>query len=348
MWRAGSGTKGALSSSVRTRTATLDPALSATIVERRPLAYRTKASAGLDRPPHVRAGSSLTWVGRRLGLVQDDANFVALVDSRTGLARAITLPAGEEGKRHFDDLRGNKKHKLDLEACCTIEGPLGSMLLALGSGSKRRRRRIVTIESVAARRPRVSLIDAEALYVALGEVAEFAGSDMNIEGALGLPGTLRLFSRGNGAAKDGRLPVNATGDLDLASLLAYLAAPHDAPVPRLRGVTQFALGELDALPLGFTDAAMAGETLLYTAAAEASKDASDDGRVSGSVIGIIPAKGALRYAPITDADGTRSTDKVEGIVALPGRTDRVLVVVDPDDPTRPSELCDVALGGDWR
>jgi len=44
-------------------------------------------------------------------------------------------------------------------------------------------------------------------------------------------------------------------------------------------------GTLDTLPLGFTDAAMAGSTLLYAAAAEASKDASEDGRVSGSVIG---------------------------------------------------------------
>ncbi|MBP7550975.1 MAG: hypothetical protein KA761_11865, partial [Gemmatimonadaceae bacterium] len=346
-WPAGSGTRGALSNNVRLRSASIDPSLSATIVERRPLAYRAKASPGLDRPPHVRAGSSITWVGRRLGLVQDDANFVALVDPRTGLARSITLPAGEEGKRHFDDLRGNKKHKLDLEACCTIEGPMGTMLLALGSGSRKRRRRIVTIESVAARRPRVSLIDAESLYVALGRVPHFAGSDMNIEGALGLPGALRLFTRGNGAAKDGRLPVNATGDLDLHALLAYLASPEAATIPALHGVTQYELGTLDALPLGFTDAAMAGSTLLYTAAAEASKDASDDGRVSGSVIGIIPAKGALRYAPITDERGRGTTDKVEGIVALPGRTDRVLVVVDPDDPTRPSELCDVSLGGDW-
>jgi hypothetical protein len=333
---------------VLTRRATLDPTLSATIVERRPLRYRAKASPALDRPPHLRAGSSLTWVGRRLGLVQDDANFVSLVDPRTGLARTITLPAGDEGKRHFDDLRGNKKFKLDLEACCTIEGPSGTILLALGSGSKKRRRRIVTIESVAARHPRVSLVDAESLYLALERYEAFAGSDMNIEGALGLPGALRLYSRGNGEAKDGRVPVNASGELALPALLAYLAAPTEAAVPKLTAVTQYELGTLDELPLGFTDAALAGDLLLYTAAAEASKDASEDGRVSGSVIGLIPAKGDLRYAPLTDEAGRRTTDKVEGIVALPGRTDRVLVVVDPDDPTQPSELCDVSLGGSWR
>ncbi len=129
------------------RHARLDPALAATIVSRRPLHYRASAHPSLDRPPHVRAGSSLTWVGNRLGLVQDDANFVALVDPRSGLSRSIALPAGEEGKRHFDDARGNKRFKLDLEACCTIEGPSGTLLLALGSGSKKRRRRVVTVES---------------------------------------------------------------------------------------------------------------------------------------------------------------------------------------------------------
>lgn len=330
------------------RKAKHDSKLSATIVDRRPMRYRAKASASLDRPPHVRAGSSLTWVGARLGLVQDDANFVALVDPKSGLARAITLPALEEGKRHFDDLRGNKKFKLDLEACCTVEGSSGTLFLALGSGSKKRRRRVITIESVAAQRPRVSLIDAESLYLSLEAVAEFAGSDMNIEGALAVHGALRLFSRGNGAAKDGRNPMNASGELEIGALLAYLADPTVAPVPRLTAVAQYSLGELDGLPLGFTDATLAGEVLLYTAAAEASKDASEDGVVSGSVIGVIPSRGDLRYATLTDESGGRTTDKVEGIVAVPGSSDRVYVVVDPDDATRPSELCEVLLAGAWR
>lgn len=329
------------------RRAHLDPALAATIVARRPLRYRASAHPSLDRPAHVRAGSSLTWVGNRLGLVQDDANFVALVDPRSGLARSITLPAGEEGKRHFDDVRGNKKFKLDLESCCTIEGPSGTLLLALGSGSKKRRRRVVTVESVAARHPRVSLIDAERLYLALEEAADFAGSDMNIEGALPLGRALRLFSRGNGAAKDGRTPLNATCDLSLSALFAFLAAPADAAVPKPTAITRYELGDLGGLPIGFTDAAMLGTSLLYTGAAEASKDAAEDGPVTGSVIGVIPAKGDLRYARITDGSGRPTRDKVEGIVALPGATDRVLVVVDADDPGSASELCEVTLSGPW-
>jgi hypothetical protein len=329
------------------RVAAQDPGLSATIVDRRPLRYRAKASTALDRPAHVRAGSSLTWVGARLGLVQDDANFVALVDPKTALARAITLPAGEAGKRLFDDARGNKKFKLDLEACCTIEGPSGTLFIALGSGSKKRRRRIVTIESIASRTPRVSLIDAESLYVSFEAVAAFAGSDMNIEGALAQQNTLRVFSRGNGAPKGARVPVNASAELRVESLLAYLQ-DSSSPPPKLTAITQYALGEIDGLPLGFTDAAILGDATIYTAAAEASKDASEDGRVSGSVIGVIPGRGKLRYATIVDEFGRASTDKVEGIVAMPGRNDGVFIVVDPDDHAKPSELCTVVLTGDWR
>ena len=330
------------------RHARLDPALRATIVSRRSLRYRTVAHPSLDRPAHVRAGSSLAWVGARLGVVQDDANFVALVDPRTGLARSIALPAGEDRRRQFHDALGNKKFKLDLESCCTIEGASGAMLLALGSGSKKRRRRIVTIESITARLPRVSVIDAESLYESLEAASEFAGSDLNIEGALALPGALRLFTRGNGASKRGRDPLNATCELALPALLAYLADPTHAPVPTPRAIAQFDLGVLAGLPLGFTDAAIAGETLLYTAAAEASEDASMDGTVSGSVIGVIPLKGVLRYAPLTDAQGKPTRDKVEGLVAVPGATDRVFVVIDADDPLRASELCEVRLSGPWR
>lgn len=324
-----------------------DPSLAATIVSRRALRYRTVAHPSLDRPLHVRSGSSLTWVGARLGLVQDDANFIALVDPRSGLARSITLPAGEEGARHFDDIRGNKKYKLDLESCCTIEQSGGTMLLALGSGSRKRRRRMVTVQAINARTPRVSLIDAERLYVALEEVEEFAGSDMNIEGALVVQQALRLFSRGNGEAKKGRVPVNATCELALADLLTFLTAPAEAPIPKPTAVTRYELGTLDGLLLGFTDAALVGGVMLYTAAAEASQDASTDGEVSGSVIGVLPKHGDLRYALLTDADGSRCTDKVEGIVGLPGVNDRVYVVIDADDPARPSMLCEVMLGGRW-
>lgn len=95
--------------------------VSARILRTTPLRYAEGADPALDRPAHVRAASAVARVGGRLAIVQDDANFVALVDPATGLAEAVTLPAGEGGLRQFDDLRGNKRFKLDLESCVLLE-----------------------------------------------------------------------------------------------------------------------------------------------------------------------------------------------------------------------------------
>ena len=329
------------------RTAHHDPALRATLVSRTPLLYRAGADPNADRPAHLRAGSSLAWVDERLALIQDDASFVALVDPRSGLADAIALPAGNEGARQFDDARGNKKFKLDLEACCAIPGPHGLRFLALGSGSKKRRRRVVTVEAFGEAAPRITVVDADSLYVLLESTHDFAGSDLNIEGALALANTLRLFGRGNGEARKGRVPLNATCDLSLPGLLDYLAAPGMAPLPAPSAVVQYNLGRLGGLPLGFTDATLLGAVVLYTAAAENSMKASDDGDVSGSVCGVIPPTGDPRYAPITDANGVLVRDKVEGVATVPNTSDRIFVVIDADDATRPSELCEVRLDGAW-
>src|SRR5262245_39254582 len=116
-------------------TASADPALTATVTSRRPLFYRDGPDDAEDRPPHVRAASGLGWVGTELAVVSDDSLFVSLVDPNTGLASAIALPRGPGGLRLFDDRRGNKKEKLDLESCCVLSERGAPCLLAFGSGS---------------------------------------------------------------------------------------------------------------------------------------------------------------------------------------------------------------------
>src|SRR4249920_752185 len=94
------------------RTARHDPSLSAIVVDQRPLYYAAGADAALDRPANVRAGSSLAWVPGGLAVIQDDTNFLAIIDPGTGAVRSIPLPAGKRGVRQFDTERGNKKAKL--------------------------------------------------------------------------------------------------------------------------------------------------------------------------------------------------------------------------------------------
>jgi hypothetical protein len=333
-----------------------DPALVLRLVRQLPLRYTDGADAFLDRPAHVRAGSGLAWVGARLAVVQDDANFIALVDPVSGDATAVVLPAGKHGERQFDTGRGNKKQKFDLEALVSIESPDGPFLLAIGSGSSKRRERMITVHRAGEADEALALIAVPTLYNVLREATDFSGSDMNIEGAVCIGDVLRLFGRGNGEASTHRAPLDATCDLDWPSLRAYLAAPDDVDPPIPRRSRQYALGEAGGVRLSFTDATLAwGDQsaqplVLYTAAAEGSPDSRRDGVVAGSAIGFLDPRGGgmvLRYGLLRDAQGELLPLKIEGIAC--GRADQrqVFVVLDVDNPDEPSMLCELRLDGPW-
>jgi hypothetical protein len=193
---------------------------------------------------------------------------------------------------------------------------------------------------------RVDLRDAAGFYARLREAAEFAGSELNVEGAAWRAGRLVLLNRGNGAASDDRGPVDAICQVDWSALRAHLADPAAHPPPSPESIVAYDLGTLDGCPLNFTDAAAFGDALIYTATAEASPNAVDDGPVTGSALGIIAADGEARFAVFEAADGGRFDGKVEGVARGP-RPGTLYVVVDRDDPHCPSELCEVELAGDW-
>lgn len=352
-----------------------DDRLHARIIGSRALRYDEGADASIDRPPHVRAGSSLAWIGTHLAVVQDDANFLAIVDPVAGGVSAVTLPAGAELRRQFDDSRGNKADKVDLEALASVPQADGSgMLVAFGSGSSSRRESIVLVRTRATPATAdVAVRHVPALFAAIRADASFAGSELNIEGAVYTGGKIRLFNRGNGATRADVHAVDATADLDWTELLTYLNGPEGAPSPRLTDVAQFELGSLDRVRLTFTDAALlctasaAGERkFLYSATAEASPDAIRDGPVAGSAIGIIaeatvgptallaaqPTREwamevSARWTVLRDGGGAPFAGKVEGIVPHQSDGRRAYVIVDRDAGDWPSELCEIALDGPW-
>lgn len=330
------------------RAATHDSRLAARVVERTALQYSGGADAATDRPGHVRAGSGLARVAGGLVVIQDDSHFMALIDpGRPASAHAIPLPAGPDGRRQFGDSRANKHLKLDLEACVALELP-HPLIVGFGSGSTSARESMVLVRDWDRRTPSVRVVDASALYAGLRATTSFAGSEMNIEGAVLVGEVLRLFSRGNGAAGGALQPVNATCDLSWADLLAYLEAPDERAVPRPTRIRQFALGNLDGAPLGFTDAAEWHDAMLFTAAAERSPDAVRDGPVSGSVIGVIGDGETVRWTPIVGEDDSLLREKAEGLALADASGDEMWVIVDADDERRPAELLRVRLEGPWR
>lgn len=319
-----------------------DLTLQATVIKSTPLFYSKGADPTLDRPAHVRAGSSLSWFGDRLALVQDDANFLVLINPQSFEVEAITLPSGEAGLRQFDDRRGNKRFKMDLEACCTVPTPDGDLFLAFGSGSTARREQILMVRESD---PRFTLHQAEALYAELRACTAFSGSELNLEGAIFQAGQIRLLNRGNGAPQGTLLPINATGDLNWDELAAYLHASEPRQPPRLHNVCQYDLGTLNGLELSFTDATTTQRGVMFAMTAEDSPDVTSDGIVTGSALGILDA--TPRWIELRTLDGALFMGKVEGICASRENEQRLFLVIDADDPMLPCELCEVELAGGW-
>jgi hypothetical protein len=324
---------------------TSSSALVARITARAALRYDAGADPREDRPAHVRAGSALahveTHAGPRLVVAQDDAAFLAVValDPRGAVAsvQSVALPAGPGGARQFDEGRGNKMHKLDLECAfvmsdASFEG--APVVVALGSGSAPARERLVLLR-LHGERGALDVVEVPALYAALRAHALLDGAELNLEGAALLPdGAVRLFQRGNGAGG-----VNATFDLDSKALLAH--ARGRGPLPSLERAQRWELGAVDGVRLTFTDAVAVGDEVWVTAAAEASPNAIDDGVVVACALGVL----GRPLSPILDENGRPFVGKPEGLAVDPVDPRRAWIVLDKDDPHAPAELLTLAIDG---
>jgi hypothetical protein len=278
------------------------------------------------RLPGLTSGSALLRGADTLLAVHDDAFRV----SRIALPTLAVTPFVLAG----DGEPLPKSRKPDFESA--VLGPRGELWL-LGSGSTPMRCALARVDLVAAT---VAFVERPDVYGCVADALALAIRP-NIEGAVVEGGRLRLFHRGVGAQR------SAIVDLPLAVL--------DGAPPVALGAQWFDLGALDAVRLGFTDAAIApagapGEMpgkLLFVAAAEDTEDAVADGAVTGSVIGVIDHAGArtrARWTRLAAAYGSPWRCKVEGI-ALDDDLRGAWVLTDADDPARSTVLGRIELGG---
>lgn len=327
-------------------TATHDLQLGARITNAVALHYTSGADATIERPLAVRAGSSLARLGGRIVVAQDDAAFLALLDLATLRVDPVTLPAGADGRRIFEARQGNKQFKYDFEACCVVAVGGEELLLVFGSGSTPRRERVALLRFVD-HQPVVTIVDAHALYAQLRAATDFAGSELNIEGVIFTGAVLRFFNRGNGDPHGQITPVNATCEIPWHALANLLLNGGTTAMPAPTTIVQYDLGAVASCALTFTDATIAAGVVLYSAAAEASPNAIDDGPTTGAALGVIAANCTARYTLLTEANGSPSLRKVEGVLFDPARPTELLLVVDNDDPDAAADLCTVELRGPW-
>lgn len=259
----------------------------------------------------VSAASGLVALRDELYVIADDELFLAVFDLRGRLLRRVALFDGELPEEH----KARKRHKPDLEALALL--PDGS-LLALGSGSTPSRMRSASVDPT--RHELIGVSDWSPLYTELLRSLP----ELNIEGAAVAHGRLWLAQRGNGA-----LGMNACIELDLERACRALArvAPIDASV--LRAIHPVRLGAIEGAPLSITDlCAHPKGGLLFSAAAEPSGSTYDDASVTGSVIGVLDARGevlqCMRVSERCKLEGIAIAQVASGDAAL-------WLVADPDD-----------------
>ena len=312
-----------------------------------------------DRPPHVRAASGLSAFKEYLAVVQDDANWLALIDARDKV-HAVPLPRGPDGARVFSKGRDNKDDKFDLEACITVPGANGHELVGFASGSHPGREWILRVhESISFGTPLTQVVsdpngraelmaeflDATRFYESLRQNHDFSGAGLNVEGAVAVDDDrIMLFQRGNAPHRNGLEPVDATAEVSWAELCAHLADPERTPAPELGNVSHYDLGKLDGIRLTFSDAELLSNgNILYSASAED----PDSGRIAGSVLGVIRKDGAALWAELTDQDGSDFGGKIEGLSRDLRDPMKVHFVIDDDDETIPSEIFEATLSREF-
>ncbi len=260
----------------------------------------------------VAAGSGLAFHRGALVVVADDALVLSRYTTLGAPLGTIRLFEGELP----EDPRERKRAKPDLEALVGL--PDGS-LLVVPSGSTRRRR-----TGAVLRRARVTVVDWTPLY----ERLETELDDLNVEGIAMLGHSLALFTR-----RTGKSGSNAIVRLRLLDTMAAL----QSPAPRLsagllESIRAVDLGAVEGTPLGFTDAARwRGEGVLFSAAAEATDDPIEDGRVVGCIVGRIDATGRVRARWQVAGPA-----KIEGISVVDDQW--LYAVSDADDATINSPL----------
>lgn len=279
------------------------------------------------RPTYLSAASGLVRLNSFLYVVADDELHLGVFGTAgSEPGSLVRLFDGELP----DAKRDRKKQKPDFEALTLLPAyesyPHGA-LLALGSGSKHRRRMgaLIGLDAQGAVDGSPRAVDLSPVLAPLDD----AFAALNIEGAVVSGGELRLFQRGNK-----RNAANAIIRFPLAALLAALSTGQTGAIEP-SAIQPFDLGQIDGIPLCFTDAAALPDgSMVFTAVAEDTDDPYEDGPSMGAAVGMADNGGNLRW--LRRLEGPH---KVEGVDAqMDGDVIRLLLVTDADDIAVPADL----------
>src|ERR687896_997858 len=312
---------------------------SATPEELPPLTLSVLRELDLEQRPapgraaHISAASGVARRGDYVYVIGDDELGLGVFRLSKKAPGALRPALRGELSPNRDE---RKKEKPDLEALTLLppftNRPFGS-LLGLGSGSAPQRQRgfVWGLAADGSLEGEPIELDLSPLYERLRESAP----ELNIEGASALGNRLRLFHRGN--TEQG---FNIVAEVPLGD---FIGGVEDGRIECGDEVIirAYDLGELDGVPLTFSDATpIADELIVFTASAEPDSDPhGTDGEIRGSVVGMIDADGGVERLRTIDRKW-----KVEGVYAsIDARVIDFLFVCDQDDPDVASPLLSAAM-----
>ena len=283
------------------------------------------SAATPERPLYLSAASGLVCISSLNYVVADDELHLGVFRANSSEpGHLVRLFEGELPARSAD----RKKQKADFEALTLLPSfgnyPDGA-LLALGSGSRPNRRlgALLGLDAQGAVRGSPQVVDCSPILASLDREV----GSVNIEGAVVSSFELRLFQRGNK-----RNSENAIIRFQLSTFLDALSSGQTAAIAPL-AINTFDLGQVDGIPLCFTDgAALPDGRMVFTAVAEGVDDNSNDGACAGAAVGIVGNELQCLY-PLD------WPHKVEGVNArVEGDVIRLLLVSDADDFEIPAAL----------
>lgn len=230
-----------------------------------------------------------------------------------------------------DCSKERKKAKPDFEML-TMLGPFShyphGALLALGSGSRKRRRRgvLIGLDGHGVDSTSVRILDASDLF----EVIEEEIDDINIEGAFVQGPYLSLMHRGNKSHA-----LNAIVSVDLEAVLRSIEHDESIGKPQIKLLKLYDLGAIGDVPLCFTDgAALPDGNIVFSAVAEDTSDSYHDGGCLGSAVGMIGDDGKIKFVSSLD-----EACKIEGVHAeYQAGALKLWAVSDADDARVPALL----------
>ena len=281
------------------------------------------------RPLHLSAASGLVCLNSFNYVVADDELHLGVFRANSSEpGHLVRLFEGELPNCKVD----RKKQKADFEALTLLPSygdyPYGA-LLAFGSGSRPNRRlgAVLGLDAQGAVRGSPQVVDCSPILACLD--GEFPA--LNIEGAVVSGAELRLFQRGNQ-----RHSKNAIIRFQLSTFLDALSCEQTTITPL--AINTFDLGQIEGIPLCFTDAAALPDgKMVFTAVAENTDDNYNDGACAGAALGIVDNELQCLYR-------LEQPYKVEGVNArVEGDAIRLLLVTDADDFEIPAALFSASI-----